>query len=59
MNRTPATINRKLTLSGGIAAVAGAANVSGLFTLRADAAEPANRACVGESLLGARGTGLR
>jgi hypothetical protein len=44
------TINRKLMLSRRIAATAGAAIVSGLFALPAHAAEPANQACLGDSL---------
>jgi hypothetical protein len=58
MKHRPATINKKLMLSRGIAATAGVAIVSGLFALPADAAEPANQACVGESLSALAGPGF-
>jgi hypothetical protein len=50
MKNRRATSHKKLMLSSGIAATAGVAIVSGLFALPADAAEPANQACYGESI---------
>lgn len=58
MNHRRAPINKKLTLSRGIAATAGIAIVSGLFALPTDAAAPANQACVGQSLSALAGPGF-
>ena len=58
MKHRRVAINRKLLLSRGVAVTAGVAIVSGLFALPADAAEPANQACVGESLSALAGPGF-
>ena len=58
MNHERATITKRLMLSGGIAATAGVAIVSGLFASPAGAAEPANQACLGESLSALAGPGF-
>jgi hypothetical protein len=58
MKHRRATINKKRTLSRGLAATAGVGIVLGLFALPADAAEPANQACVGESLSALAGPGF-
>jgi hypothetical protein len=58
MNHRRATTNKKLRLSRGIAAIAGAAIVSGTFALPADAAQPANQACLGKSFSALAGPGF-
>ena len=58
MKHRRVTTNKKLMLSRGIVATAGVAIVSGLFALPANAAEPANQACVGESLSAFAGPGF-
>ena len=58
MKHRRVTTNKKLMLSRGIVATAGVAIVSGLFALPADAAEPTNQACVGESLSALAGPGF-
>ena len=58
MNRERATMNNKVRLSRAIAATAGVAVALGLFALPAAAAEPANRACIGESFSALAGPGF-
>lgn len=50
MNLQRATVSNKVSLSRAIAVTAGVAVASSLFALPAAAAEPANQACVGESV---------
>jgi hypothetical protein len=45
-------------LSKGLAATAGGALLSGVFALSASAAEPANQACVGETVSALAGPGF-